>query len=70
MRISPSGPARRPAYRGMANKNVFAIIGIGIFLIVGVFVAIGVAGTILMILYAVAGVVLKSAFGIDLPHPY
>ena len=52
----------------MANKNVFAIVGIGIFLIVGVFVAIGVAGTILMILYTVAGVALKSVFGIELPH--
>ncbi len=52
----------------MANRNVFAIVAIGIFLVIGVFVAIGVAGTILMILYTIAGVVLKGAFGIDLPH--
>lgn len=51
----------------MANRNVFAIAGIAIFLIVGVFVVIGVAGTILMLLYTVV-VVAFAAFGIELPH--
>ena len=54
----------------MANRNVFAIAGIGIFLITGAVVAIGIAGTVLLILYTIAGIVLKAAFGIDLPHLY
>ena len=52
----------------MANRNVFAIAAIGIFLITGAVVAVGIAGTILLILYTVAGVVLKAVFGIELPH--
>lgn len=52
----------------MANKNIFAVAAIGIFLIVGVFVALGVVGTILMLLYTAVAVIFKSAFGIDLPH--
>jgi hypothetical protein len=62
-------PRRIDLHRcAMANKNVFAVIAIGIFLIVGVFVAIGVVGTILMLLYTAVVAIFKSAFGIDLPH--
>ena len=53
---------------GMANKNVFAIAGIGIFLIVGAIVAVAIAGTILMFLYGIVVVVFGNAFGIELPH--
>ena len=52
----------------MANKNVFAIIGIAIFLIVGVFVAVGILGTILIALYGIVVVVFRNAFGIELPQ--
>jgi hypothetical protein len=52
----------------MANRNVFAIVGIGIFLIVGVVTAIAIAGTILLVLYGIAAAGLKAAFGIELPH--
>lgn len=51
----------------MAIKKIFAFIAIGFFLILGVFVALGVAGTILMLLYTAVVAVFKSAFGIDLP---
>jgi hypothetical protein len=51
----------------MANRNPFAIIGIAIFLLTGVVVVIGVAGTILLLLYTVI-VAVFGAFGIDLPH--
>ena len=50
----------------MANRNPIAIIGIAIFLITGVVVVIGVAGTILWMLYAIVGLVL-GVFGIELP---
>ena len=52
----------------MADKNVFAIAGIGIFLIVGAIVAVAIAGTILMFLYGVVVVVFRSVLGIELPH--
>ena len=52
----------------MAERNAVAIAGIGIFLIVGVIVAVGIAATILLFLYGVVVAVGKSAFGIDLPH--
>jgi hypothetical protein len=52
----------------MANKNVFGIIGIAIFLIVGVFVAIGIVGAILMFLYGIVVLVFSNVFGIELPH--
>jgi hypothetical protein len=51
----------------MANRNVFAIAGIAIFLIVGVVVVIGVTGTVLMLLYTALSVILSSVFGIELP---
>jgi hypothetical protein len=55
-------PRRIDLHRcAMANKNVFAVIAIGIFLI-------GVVGTILMLLYTAVVAIFKSAFGIDLPH--
>jgi hypothetical protein len=53
---------------GMAERNAVAIAGIGIFLIVGVIVAVGIAGTVLLFLYGIVVVVCKSAFGIELPH--
>jgi len=52
----------------MANKNVFAIAGIGIFLIVGAFVAVGILGTIAMVLYGFVVFVFSSVFGIELPR--
>ncbi len=52
----------------MANKNVFAIAGIGIFLIVGAFVAVGILGTIPMVLYGFVVFVFSSVFGFELPH--
>jgi len=54
----------------MANKNVFALAGIGIFLIVGVFVAVGILGAILMFLYGIVVFVFSSVFGIELPRLY
>ena len=51
----------------MANKNPIAILGIAIFMLTGVVVVIGVAGTILLLLYTVLGVALSSLFGIELP---
>jgi hypothetical protein len=50
----------------MVNRNPIAIIGIVIFLITGVVVVIGVAGTILLMLYTMLGLVL-GIFGIALP---
>lgn len=50
----------------MANRNVFAIAAIGIFLFCGVFVALGVAATLLLMLYTILGLVL-GIFGIELP---
>ena len=58
----------RPHSGGMANRNVFAIAGIGIFLIVGVFVAVGILGAIAMVLYGFVVFVFSSVFGIELPH--
>lgn len=52
----------------MANRNVFAIAGIGIFLLIGVVVAVGVAGTIILIVYGLVVAAMKSLFGIELPH--
>lgn len=54
----------------MANRNIFAIAGIGIFLIVGGFVAVGILGTIAMVLYGFVVFVFSSVFGIELPHLY
>jgi len=54
----------------MANRNVFAIVGIGIFLIVGVVTAIAIAGTILLVLYGIVAAIFKAAFGMELPHLY
>ena len=54
----------------MAEKNVFAIAAIVIFLIVGVFVAIGIVGTIAMLLYSLVAFVFSSLFGIELPRLY
>ena len=52
----------------MAERNAVAIAGIGIFLIVGVIVAVGIAGTVLLFLYGIVVAICKSAFGIELPH--
>jgi hypothetical protein len=52
----------------MADKNVFAIVGIAVFLIVGVFVGVGILGTILLFLYSIAVLVFRNVFGIELPH--
>jgi hypothetical protein len=52
----------------MANRNPVAIVGIGIFLIVGVIVGLAIAATILAFLYGIVVAVFKSAFGIELPH--
>jgi hypothetical protein len=52
----------------MANKNVFAIASIAIFLMVGVVVAIGVVGTIAVFLYTAVAFILSSMFGIELPR--
>ena len=52
----------------MANKNVFAIAAIAIFLMVGVVVAVGVVATIAMLLYTVVAFVFSSVFGIELPR--
>jgi hypothetical protein len=57
-----------PQSIGMANRNIFAIAGIAIFLMVGVVVAIGVAASIFMVLYGVVVLIFHSAFGIELPH--
>ena len=54
----------------MANRNPVAILGIGIFLVVGVVVAVSIAATILLFLYNIAVAVFRSAFGIELPHLY
>jgi hypothetical protein len=51
----------------MANKNPIAIVGIAIFMLTGVVVVIGVAGTILLLLYTMLSVALSSMFGIELP---
>jgi hypothetical protein len=53
---------------GMADKNAAAIIGIVIFLIVGVIVCVGILGTILMFLYGIVVFVFRNTFGIELPH--
>lgn len=58
----------RPHSGGMANKNVFAIAAITIFLMVGVVVALGVLATIAMLLYTVVAFVFSHVFGIELPH--
>ena len=54
----------------MANRNPVAIVGIGIFLIVGVIVAVSIAATILLFLYGIVAAVFRAAFGIELPHLY
>ncbi len=54
--------------RDMANRNVFAIAGIGLFLLVGAVVVIAVAGTILMVVYGFVVIAFKNIFGIELPH--
>ena len=54
----------------MANRNPFAIVGIVIFLIVGVVVAVAIVGTIVVFLYGIVVAVFRSAFGIELPHLY
>jgi hypothetical protein len=50
----------------MANRNPFAIVAIGIFLLCGVFVALGVTATLLLMLYTMLGLVL-GIFGVHLP---
>ena len=63
--------ARERLHSGaMANRNPVAIVGIGIFLIVGVIVAVSIAATILLFLYGIVVAVFRSAFGIELPHLY
>jgi hypothetical protein len=52
----------------MANRNPFAIVGIGIALIIGAIVGVGILGTILMFLYGIVVIVFRNAFGIELPH--
>ena len=54
----------------MADKNPFAIVAIAVFLIVGVFVGVGIIGTILLFLYGIAVLVFRNVFGIELPHLY
>ena len=54
----------------MADKNPFAIVAIAVFLIVGVFVGVGILGTILLFLYGIAVLVFRNVFGIELPHLY
>ncbi len=54
----------------MANRNIFAIAGIGIFLFIGAVTALAIAGTILLVLYGIVSAVFKAAFGIELPHLY
>jgi hypothetical protein len=74
--LPPSSPGRlvlaasgeSPHSTKMANRNVFAIAGIAIFLMVGVVVAIGIAGAIFMVLYGIVVLIFHSAFGIELPH--
>jgi hypothetical protein len=63
--------ARERLHSGaMANRNPVAIVGIGIFLMVGVVVAVSIAATILLFLYNIVVAVFRSAFGIELPHLY
>ncbi len=52
----------------MADRNAAAIAGIGIFLIVGIIVAVGIAGTVLLFLYGIVVFVFRTVFGIELPH--
>jgi hypothetical protein len=52
----------------MANRNPFAIVGIGLALIIGVIVSVGILGTILMFLYGIVVFVFRNVFGIELPH--
>ncbi len=54
----------------MANKNVFAIVGIAFALTIGVIAGLGILATILMFLYGVVVFVFRNAFGIELPHIY
>ena len=59
----------KPRHTGrMANRNIFAIAGIGIFLLIGVVVAVGIAGTIILVVYGLVVAAMKSLFGIELPH--
>ena len=51
----------------MSNRNPFAIIGIAIFLITGAVVVIAVAGTVLLLLYAIFTAIF-GVFGIELPQ--
>ena len=51
----------------MANRNPVAIVGIIIFLMVGVVVTIGIVGTILALLYGIVVFIFRNAFGIELP---
>jgi len=74
-RPAPSSPGfvlaalgESPHSAGMANRNVFAIAGIAIFLMVGAVVAIGVVASIFMVLYGIVVLIFHSAFGIELPH--
>ena len=69
--VAALAAARERLHSGaMASRNPVAIVGIGIFLIVDVVVAIGIVGTILALLYGIVVAVFKSAFGIELPHLY
>jgi hypothetical protein len=51
----------------MANRNVFAIAAIGLFLTVGAVVAITFAATVFVLLYQLVAVALHGLFGIELP---
>ena len=50
------------------NRNVFAIVGIALFLMIGVVVALGIVATIAVALYKLVAAVFSSVFGIALPH--
>jgi hypothetical protein len=51
----------------MANRNIFAIAGIGLFLMVGVVVALAFAATVFVLLYQLVAAALRGLFGIELP---
>lgn len=51
----------------MANRNVFAIAGIGLFLVVGVVVALTIAATIFVLLYQLVAFALRGLVGVELP---
>jgi hypothetical protein len=57
------GPHSAP----MANRNIFAIAGIGLFLMVGVVVALAFAATVFVLLYQLVAAALRGLFGIELP---